>query len=159
MSEPTAPEPQPDASGGQPQVTPATPVADDATPATGTPQVAPAHAPHQPTSGAYPVPQQQHWAQPGPAPQSAPPGGLGLGLLGLLLGLVSAVVSLLPIDESGIRQYTPFPFAIGGIVLSLLCLNARGRGAAMAGVGLVLSGLGLVLGLILVTNYSLHYIP
>lgn len=97
---------------------------------------------------------------PQPPPGVTPPrGGVGLGVLGLLLGLVGVVVWALPIDEDQIRQFTPFPFAIGGLVLSILCLTNRGRGTVLAGIGLLLSGLALIFGLILVTNYALHYIP
>jgi hypothetical protein len=186
-SEPTTPDPQTDAAAlaGQaapqhPQVDPATPPAEAGTlqvdpaavpqpqaapPAQPLPgPAAPAAAYAQPTSGAYPVPQYQQPQPPGVAPQTAPQtapptGGVGLGVLGLLLGLFGVVVWALPIDEDQVRQFTPFPFAIGGIVLSIMCLNGRGRGGAVAGVGLVLSGLALIFGLILVTNYWLHYIP
>jgi len=97
---------------------------------------------------------------PQPPPGVTPPtGGVGLGVLGLLLGLVGVVVWALPIDEDLIRQFTPFPFAIGGLVLSLLCLHNRGRGTVLAGIGLLLSGLALIFGLILATNYALHYLP
>jgi len=99
-------------------------------------------------------------SEPQPRPGVTPPtGGVGLGVLGLVLGLAGVVVWALPIDEDQIRQFTPFPFAIGGIVLSILCLNQRGRGTALAAVGLLLSGLALIFGLILVTNYALRYLP
>ena len=95
-------------------------------------------------------------------PQTTPnapnKGGLGLGVLGLLVSLFGVIVWLLPIDETGLRHILPFPFAVGGIVLCVLCLQTRGRGAAAAGIGLVLSGLALLFGLVMVTNDWLHFL-
>jgi|SRR4051812_38839560 hypothetical protein len=86
-------------------------------------------------------------------------GGAGLATIALLVGLFGCVVWLLPINESGIRHYLPLPFAVGGIVLSVMCLAGHRRGTTAAVIGLLLSGLALILGLIMVSNEFLRFLP
>lgn len=73
-------------------------------------------------------------------------------MVALFVGLFGCIVWALPIDENGARHILPFPFAVGGIVLSIMCLNGRGRGGTVAAIGLVLSSLALVLGIIMEGN-------
>jgi hypothetical protein len=84
--------------------------------------------------------------------------GAGLAVIALLLGLFGCIVWLLPIFEAGLRHYLPLPFAVGGIVLSIMCLSAHRRGATMAVIGLLLSGLALILGLVMVSNEFLRFL-
>lgn len=86
-------------------------------------------------------------------------GGAGLAVVALLVGLFGCVVWLLPINESGIRHYLPLPFAIGGIALSVMCLAAHRRGTVAAVIGLLLSVLALILGVIMVVNEFLRFLP
>ncbi|WP_345030054.1 hypothetical protein [Kutzneria kofuensis] len=73
-------------------------------------------------------------------------------MVALLVGLFGCIVWALPIDEDRARHFLPFPFAVAGIVLSIMCLNGRGRGGTTAAIGLVLSSLALVLGIIMASN-------
>ena len=98
---------------------------------------------------------QQQWT----APCTPPPGprtGPGLAVVALVLGVVGCVVWLLPIDETGIRHYLPFPFAIGGLVLGIMGLIGPRRGKPMAGLAVVLSVVALLLGMLMVGLEILH---
>ncbi|MEV6607679.1 hypothetical protein [Kutzneria sp. NPDC051319] len=99
---------------------------------------------------------QQPWAP--PQPPAAQPGGSGLAVIALLVGMFGCVVWLLPIYEANLRHYLPFPFAIGGIVLSIMCLSGHRRGTTTAVIGLLLSGLALLLGLVMVSNEFLRFL-
>jgi hypothetical protein len=92
-------------------------------------------------------------------PAAKPQGGAGMATVALLVGLFGCIVWLLPINESGIRHYLPLPFAVGGIVLSVLCLSSHRRGTVAAVIGLLLSVLALILGTIMVANEFLRFIP
>ena len=82
----------------------------------------------------------------------APVRGPGMAIVSLVLGLFGFVVWLLPIDETGVRHYLPFPFALGGLVLAIICLAGRNRGKVMAALGAIFSVLALLLGLVMVAN-------
>ena len=79
-----------------------------------------------------------------------------MAIVALALGAFGCVVWLLPIDETGIRHYLPFPFALGGLILGIAALTGRRRGKPMAGVGVLLSVIALLAGMFMVGLEVLH---
>jgi hypothetical protein len=109
-----------------------------------------------PEPNAQSAPPQQPWTDPhgrgwpGGPPPAKPVKGSGLAVLATILGLVGCVVWALPFNLDNLRAWSPFPFALPGLVLAVLgCIGPR-RGKPLAVIGWILSFIALILGLIMV---------
>ncbi|WP_350276620.1 hypothetical protein [Kribbella sp. HUAS MG21] len=78
------------------------------------------------------------------------------GLLALVFGLAGVVAPFLPMDMSGYRQYAAFPFALPGLVFSIVGLIGNRRAKAVAVFGAMFSGLALCVGGYLVFAFTLR---
>jgi hypothetical protein len=92
------------------------------------------------------------WQPQAPSP-GQPKGTAMLGVLAFVLGLAALVVPFLPVDMTGYRQYTAFPFALPGVGLAIAGLIGARRAKPLAVVGAVLCVLALGVGWIMLLNY------
>ncbi len=111
--------------------------------------------PPEPNAYAAPPPPQQPWTDPhgrewpGGPPPAQPPKGPGLAVAAVVFGLIGCVVWALPVNLDRLRAYSPFPFALTGLVLAVVgCVGPR-RGKPLAVIGWILSFIALILGLIM----------
>jgi hypothetical protein len=116
-----------------------------------------------PTHHPWPNTPQRPWdGRPGLQPPGQgpgrPDGGSGgetvVALVSLILGLIGCVVWLLPIPLDMIRQYTPLPFAVPGLILALVGCTGHRRGKPLAAFGVIFSLVALALAATLIFNYS-----
>ena len=103
----------------------------------------------------YGPPPQQPWTDPhgrtwpGGPPPVEPPKGAGPAVAALVLSLFGFVVWALPINLDGIRAYSPFPFAVPGLVLAIVALTGHRRGKPIAAIALIPCVLALGIGLLM----------